>query len=153
MSLNTAAIKESTEISSSINYQGFLISCIFNSFSTKKHVWVITASSRRFMIQPAWAHNFFSPLLPHHLLFPHLFPQPPHLPWSLLHPSLILPSSSPTTGSSGSAPLHLHSAQVPRCTGILRFVHPHCSDSPLHHTAVVFFHTATTESQLHEQGQ
>lgn len=118
MSLNTAAIRESTKISHSTHYQGFLISCIFSTFSTKKHVWVITASSRCFMMQPVWAATMtFFPLPPHHLLFPHLFLQPPHLPWSLLHPSPPPSSpSSPTTSSYGSALLHLQSAQVPRCS-------------------------------------
>lgn len=48
-----------------------------------------------------------------------------------------LPSSSSPTSISGSAPLHLHSVQVPRCTGILQFVHACCADFLPHHSAAI----------------
>lgn len=105
------------------------------------------------MKQPVWAltTTFFFFLSPHHLLFYHLFLQPPRLPCYLPHPSHIpnqnwphphplLPSSSPTS-SSGSAPLHLHSAQVPRCTCIFQCFFPSLF--------IFIFHTATAEPRLH----
>lgn len=112
------------------------------------------------MAQPARAVNrtFFSLPL-HHLLFPHLFLQPPHLSPA---PSLIPHSSSPTTppntpppsallalhhstciqhrsqGAQASFGLYIHAVRTLCCCTTLRSF---------------FSHTATTEPQLHEQGQ
>lgn len=117
----------------------------------KKHVQVIKASSRYFMIQgPGLLTTFFSLPL-HHLLFPHLFLQPPHFPCSLLHLSLIPTGCHPpppppppaclalhhstciqhrSQGARASSHLYIHAVRTLCCT-TLRCFFPYCYDQIL----------------------
>lgn len=94
------------------------------------------------MVQPAGAATrTFFPLLPHHLLFPHLFLH--FSPSPLLHPSPHLTPPPPSlTPPPPPAPLALHhstciqhrSQGAPASSGLCF----HAVRTLLHHTAVIF---------------
>lgn len=145
------------KLSHSVTYQDFSCSVFLAHFLRRSTFRSLKHHQDTLWFRALGHYYIFFSLPPHHLLFPHLFLQPPHFPWSLPHLSLIPTDCHPppppppaclalhhstciqhrSQDARASSGLYIHAVRTLCCTTL----------------QCVFFHSATTESRLHEQGQ